>query len=77
MLEEAGRGLTAGKWRSSAAGVVAGEVRAGIGGRGVMFHARGGVAKLMILANCSLNNQRGREERGRGLPEWRKTVALA
>jgi hypothetical protein len=29
--EEAGRGLTAGRWRSSAVGVVAGEVRAGIG----------------------------------------------
>jgi hypothetical protein len=29
--EEARRGLTAGRWRSSAAGVVAGEVRAGIG----------------------------------------------
>ena len=77
MPEEAGRGLTAGKWRSSAAGVVAGEVCVGIGGRGVVFHARGGVAKLMSLANCSLNNRRGREERGRGLPEWRKTVALA
>jgi hypothetical protein len=72
-----GGGLTVGKWRSSAAGVVAGEVRAGIRGRGVVFHARGGVAKLMSLANCSLNNERGREERGRGLPEWRKTVALA
>jgi hypothetical protein len=75
--EEAGRGLTAGKWRSSAAGVVAGEVRAGIRGRGVVFQARGGVAKLMSLANCSLNNQRGMEERGRGLPEWKKTAALA
>jgi hypothetical protein len=35
--EEAGRGLTAGKWQSSTAGVVAVEVRAGIGGRGVVF----------------------------------------
>jgi hypothetical protein len=65
--EEAGRGLTAGRWRSSAAGVVSSEVRAGIGGKGVVFQARGGVAKLMSLANCSLNNQRGREERGKGL----------
>jgi hypothetical protein len=43
----------------------------------VVFQARGGVAKLMSLANCSLNHQRGREKRGKGLPEWRKTVALA
>jgi hypothetical protein len=63
--EEAGRGLTTGKWRSSAVGVVAGEVCAGIGGRGVVFQARGGVAKLLSLANCSLDNQRGgREEEG-------------
>jgi hypothetical protein len=57
--EGARRGLTTGKWRSSVVGVVAGEVRAGIRGRGVVFQARGGVAKLMSLANCSLNNQRG------------------
>jgi hypothetical protein len=74
--EEAGRGLTAGKWQGSMAGAVAGEVCAGIEGRGVVFHARGGVAKLMNLANCSLNNQRGGERR-RGLPEWRKTAELA
>jgi hypothetical protein len=54
--EEAGRGLTAGMWRSSTAGVVAGEVCVGIGGRGVVFRARGGAVKLMSLANCSLNN---------------------
>jgi hypothetical protein len=74
--EEAGRGLTVGKWRSSTVGVVASEVRAGIGGRGVVFQARDGVAKLMSLANCSLNKQRGGERR-RGLPEWRKTAELA
>ena len=77
MPEEAGRELTAVRWRSSTAGVVAGEVRAGIGGRGVVFHARGGVAKLMSLANCSLINQRGREKRGKGLPEGKKTAALS
>jgi hypothetical protein len=75
--EEAGRGLTTGRWQSSAAGVVAGEVRAGIGGRGVVFQARGGVAKLMSLANCSLTTRGGKTERGRGLPEWRKTAELA
>jgi hypothetical protein len=57
--EEVGTGLTTGKWRSSAAGAVAGEVCVGIGGRGVVFRARGGAVKLMSLANCSLNNQRG------------------
>jgi hypothetical protein len=76
LLEEAERGLTAGKWRSSATGVVAGEVCVGFGGRGVVFQARGGVVKLLSLANCSLNNQRGGERR-RGLPEWRKTAELA
>jgi hypothetical protein len=76
LLEEAERGLTAGKWRSSATGVVAGEVCVGFGGRGVVFQARGGVVKLLSLANCSLNNQSGGERR-RGLPEWRKTAELA
>jgi hypothetical protein len=43
----------------------------------VVFQARGSGAQLMSLANCSLNHQREREERGKGLPEWRKTAALA
>jgi hypothetical protein len=43
----------------------------------VVFQARGSVEQLMSLANYSLNHQRGREERGKGLPEWRKTAALA
>jgi hypothetical protein len=47
------------RWRSSTAGVVAGEVWVVIGGRGAVFRARGGVAKMLSLANCSLNNQRG------------------
>jgi hypothetical protein len=42
-----------------------------------VFQACSGVAKLMSLANCSLINQRGREKRGKGLPEWRKTTALS
>jgi hypothetical protein len=37
LLEEAKRGLTAGKWWSSAAGAVAGEVCVGIRGKGVVF----------------------------------------
>jgi hypothetical protein len=57
--EEAERELTAVRWWSSAAGVVAGEVWVVIGGRGAVFRACGGVAKLLSLANCSPNNQRG------------------
>jgi hypothetical protein len=68
--EEAERELTAVRWRSSTAGVVVGEVWVVIGGRGAVFQARGGVAKLLSLANCSLNNQRGGWRRS--LPEWRK-----
>jgi hypothetical protein len=70
------RGLSAGRWRSSTAGVAAGELRAGIGGRGAVFQTHGGVAKLIGLANCLLHNQRGREKRGKGLPEREETAAL-
>jgi hypothetical protein len=51
-------------------GSLAGEVWVVIGGRGVVFRARGGVAKMLSLANCSLNNQRGGWRRS--LPERRK-----
>jgi hypothetical protein len=34
------------------------------------------VAKLIGLANCLLHNQRGREKRGKGLPEREKTAVL-
>jgi hypothetical protein len=61
--EVVGRKLTVVRWRSSAAGVVAGEAWVVIGGRGVVFQVRGGVAKLLSLVNCPLNNQReGRRE---------------
>jgi hypothetical protein len=43
----------------------------------VVFQARGSVAQLMSLANFSLNHQRGREKRGKGLQEGKKTAALA
>jgi hypothetical protein len=46
-------------------------------GRGVVFQARGSAAQLKSLAKCSLNHQRGREERGKGLLEGKKTAALA
>jgi hypothetical protein len=62
---EAGRELTAVRWRSSTAGVVAGEVWVVIGGRGAVFRVHGDVAKLLSLVNFSLNIQRrggGEEE---------------
>jgi hypothetical protein len=61
---ETGRELTAVRWRSSAAGVVAGEVWVVIGGRGAVFRVRGDVAKLLSLVNFSLNNQRRGGGRG-------------
>jgi hypothetical protein len=42
----------------------------------VAFQTRGGVAKLIGLANFLLRNQRGRGKRGKGLPEREKTAAL-
>jgi hypothetical protein len=62
--KEAGRELITVGWRSSVAGIVAGEAWVVIGGRGAVFRARGGVAKLLSLVNFSLNNQRvgGKEE---------------
>jgi hypothetical protein len=42
----------------------------------VAFQSRGGVAKLIGQANCLLRNQRGREKRGKGLPEREETAAL-
>jgi hypothetical protein len=56
--EEAGRKLITVGWRSSVAGIIAGEAWVVIGGRGAVFRARGGVAKLLSLVNFSLNNQR-------------------
>jgi hypothetical protein len=35
------------------------------------------VAKLISLSNFSLNHQRERERRGKGLPEGKKTATLA
>jgi hypothetical protein len=43
-------------WRGSAVGVIAGEVRVVIGGRGAVFRVCGDVVKLLSLANCLLNN---------------------
>jgi hypothetical protein len=56
--DETGRELTAVRWRSSAAGVVAGEVWVVIGGRGVVFRVCVDVVKLLSLVNFSLNDQR-------------------
>ena len=61
--EVTGRELTTVWWRSSATKVVVGEVWVVIGGRGAMFRVCGDVVKLLILVNCSLNNQRGGGEK--------------
>jgi hypothetical protein len=63
------RELTAVRWRSSTAGVVACEVLVVIRGRGAMFRVCGDVVKLLSLVNFSLNNQRGER---RSLPERRE-----
>jgi hypothetical protein len=56
------REMTTVGWRSSAAGVIVGEVWVVIGGRGAVFRVCGDVVKLLILVNCLLNNQRGEEK---------------
>ena len=70
LLDDTGRELTAVRWQSSTAGVVAGEVWVVIGGRGVVFRVCGDVVKLLSLVNFSLNNQRGGMRRS--LPERRE-----
>jgi hypothetical protein len=50
------RELTAVRWRSSTAGVVADEVWVVIRGRGAVFRVCGDVVKLLSLVNFSLNN---------------------
>jgi hypothetical protein len=62
LLDETGRELTAVRWRSSTAGVIAGEVWVVIGGRGVVFRVCGDVVKLLSLVNFSLSDQRGEEK---------------
>jgi hypothetical protein len=54
--ELTGRGLTTMGWRSSTAGVVAGEVWVVFGDRGAVFRVCGAVVKLLRLVNCLLNN---------------------
>jgi hypothetical protein len=54
--EVTGRELTTVGWRSSTAGVIAGEVWVVIGGREAVFRVCGDVAKLLSLVNFSLNN---------------------
>jgi hypothetical protein len=45
--EEVGRGLPAGRWRSSAAGIAVGELWASNRGGGVMYCVCGKVRKLL------------------------------
>jgi hypothetical protein len=63
-LEGVGRGLSAGRWRSSAAGITAGGLWVRDWGREVVLCIRGFVRKLLGSLNCSLDQWRGRERRG-------------
>jgi hypothetical protein len=63
-LEGVGRGLSAGWWRSSAAGIAAGGLWVREWGREVVLCVRGIARKLLGSLNCSLDQRRGRERRG-------------
>jgi hypothetical protein len=75
-LEGVGRGLSAGRWRSSTAGIAAGGLWVRDWGREVVLCIRGYVRKLLGSLNCSLDQQRGRERRGENSPERGKTAVL-
>jgi hypothetical protein len=75
-LERVGRGLSTGRWRSSAAGIAAGGLWARDWGGKVVFWVRGSVRILVSYLNRSLDQQRGREKRGKNSPEREKTAVL-
>jgi hypothetical protein len=76
-LEGVGRGLSAGRWRSSAAGIAAGGLWVRDWGGEVVLCIRGFVRKLFGSLNCSLDQRRGRKRRGgENSPERGKTAVL-
>jgi hypothetical protein len=75
-LEGVARGLSAGRWRSSAAGIAAGGLWVRDWGGEVVLCVRGNARKLLGSLNCSLDQRRGRERRGKNSPERGKTTAL-
>ena len=75
-LEGGGSGLSAGRWRSSAVGIAAGGHWVRDWGGEVVLCVRGFVRELLGSLNCSLDQRRGRERRGKNSPEGGKTAAL-
>jgi hypothetical protein len=75
-LEGAERGLSARRWWSSAAGIVAGGLWVRDWGGEVVLCICGNVRKLLGSLHRSLDQRRGRETRGKNSPESGKTVAL-
>jgi hypothetical protein len=74
-LEGVGRGLFAGRWRSSTVGIAAGGLWVRDWGGEVVLCVRGFVRELLGSLNCSLDKQRGRDRRGDS-PERGKTAVL-
>ena len=68
--------MFAGRRRSFAAGLPSVSLGREIGGEEVVYCVRGGVAKLGGLSNRLMDQQRGREKRGKVSP-GRKTTAAA
>jgi hypothetical protein len=74
--EGAERGLSAGRWRSSTAGIATGGLWVRDWGGEVVLCIRGIERKLLGSLNRSLDKRRGREKRGKNSPERGKTAAL-
>jgi hypothetical protein len=74
-LEGAGRGVVHGEVAELRGGVAVGELWARNRGGGVVYCVRGSVAKLGGLSNRLMDQQRGREKRGKG-SLGRKTTAV-
>jgi hypothetical protein len=74
--EGVGRGLSTGRWRSSAAGIAAGGLwLRDWGWKGVLW-VRGLVRELLGSLNFLLDQRRGRGRRGKDSPERGETTAL-
>jgi hypothetical protein len=71
-----GRGLSTGRWRSSATGIAAGGLWVRDWGWEVVLRVRGFVRELLGSLNFSLDQRRGRGRRGKDSPEREETAAL-
>jgi hypothetical protein len=75
-LEGARRGVVRGEVAELRGRVAVGEIWARNRGGGVVYCVRGGVAKLGGLSNRLMDQQRGREKRGKGSPGRKTTTVL-